>query len=1393
VPTRFYLPATGTAPTGSFVPPTGSGAGQWSNVGSALIRPLVRAKTNTALATTTVTRTSTGANPFDRLHRVYVSEPLPVAQTISGSFSAVIKAWTDNAGYNTFLQVGIRVTNADGSVVRGILYDGSSATVESQTVGAENQEIAGTTSAALATRIKNAIPLSRSVAAQAGDRIVISIGNRGTALTTSTMDVTYQWGDPTATADLPLTAGSTAAGVPWIELSQDVFAVPDLTLPYSESFTGTDGTLPSPWADTSHGTAAIQGNALQLTQFAAAWASANARLMGGLPQDFEMAWTWTLATSTEQYPTITARMPASAVQADYNARASDGFYLQCYPAGASVQYGLTVASAKTGTEASVSGSPVTAVGVAYRNRLRIEGNRVRYRAWIAANSEPSTWLIDDSSYTLPAGTQVSLGNTSATASVVTTIDDVTITTPPAAAVTSLVEVTQRGRNDDGTQASATWKAAAGTGWSQPLGSTFRVRHLIRSENGATSTDWQAFYSHNGGAWTPVTGTSSPVRAVATDFLTDGAATTQQLGSGSFVAGTVDEGGGFFGTTSLGANQETELEGAYQVLAAGAAVGDTVRVRLHRGNWAAFDAYTTTPTITVAAAETIPPGTPGAVLDEPFTSYPLTQWPAGTTQGPWVVKWDGGGTIIPVDVSGDRVLQLESSKNPVADEWGDTASSLVVSTTRNSGDLVLKARARTIAQLRDEATPAGSRGTPNAWECAWLGWNHSTVAGNQQRYYYVALKPNGFELGKVDQTTTLPGGQRFLWTDSTPFTIGTWYDVEVRQVGSNIKVWVDGTLRADFTDGAGSQGTPVWGTAGETVMTAGAVVMYHEDARVQFSSVQLNAGLAVQSSASSPAGATDTHSRTLTANRTAVDAAGATDTHSRTLEANRTAVDSAGATDAHSWTMAAGRSATDSAGATDTHAWTMDSGRTAVDVAGATDSASRTLEANRGASDTAGATDSHAWSMDVTRAQVSTAGATDTAAWTMDAGRTQASAAGASDAHSWSMDAGRSAVDSAGATDTASRTLEANRGAVSTAGASDAVTVAIDYVRTATSGAGAVDSVTTSTAQGQDRSASSAAGATDTVTTSLDAQRSTVSTAGAVDSVTVAIDYVRMASSGAGATDTASASLTAVRSASSGAGAVDAAGTAQDYTRTATSTAGVADTASWSATVVRTASSSADARDEVTVQAAGQTNATATSAAGATDTVAVIRDVVRYASSDAGASDTVTPVRDVHRAASSSAGAVDAASTSAAAGQERSAVSAAGATDAATTQLDSVRAVVSTAGATDTVTWEMARTIVRYATSGAGATDELAAVRDVHRTASSAAGAVDAAATGRAVTAAAVSTAGATDSHSWTITTFRGAYVVRYGDPRTGRTGREGRLRTNRITGAVRYGHTKEGE
>lgn len=226
------------------------------------------------------------------------------------------------------------------------------------------------------------------------------------------------------------------------------------------------------------------------------------------------------------------------------------------------------------------------------------------------------------------------------------------------------------------------------------------------------------------------------------------------------------------------------------------------------------------------------------LAETFAEYPPgVPWAQTGTVGAWYVNFLGNnGYVQPVQLSaGQQALELSASLQP-----SGTTSTLVSTIAETSGDVHYTVWMRVVSQH----LPA-----PNyaPWNVPWFAWNYTIPGTGENRFYYVSLKTNGysppgtwvtggFELGKVDQSIALPGGQRFLFTDSSAFQVGVWYLVDVQQTGAVITVKVDGVVRASFTDGPGSGGSPAWGTAGEIVMTSGSVGLYQEDSQVQFTSL-----------------------------------------------------------------------------------------------------------------------------------------------------------------------------------------------------------------------------------------------------------------------------------------------------------------------------------------------------------------------------------------------------------------------------------------------------------------------------------------------------------------------------------------------------------------------------
>ncbi|MBO0656542.1 calcium-binding protein [Streptomyces triculaminicus] len=181
--------------------------------------------------------------------------------------------------------------------------------------------------------------------------------------------------------------------------------------------------------------------------------------------------------------------------------------------------------------------------------------------------------------------------------------------------------------------------------------------------------------------------------------------------------------------------------------------------------------------------------------------PERPWAEGSVHGPWRSVFDGHGENI------GRHDGLALSPKP-ATRAEETHAGLIVS-TRQYGDVDFHARMRTIAQLR---TPK-----PNPWEVPWLVWAYT----DPEHFYYITLKPNGWELGKRDPA--YPGGQRFLATGAQHFPLGKSSDVRVVQWGAKMEVSVDGRGLVAYEDR-------------ERPYLKGNVGVYSEDARVVFSDV-----------------------------------------------------------------------------------------------------------------------------------------------------------------------------------------------------------------------------------------------------------------------------------------------------------------------------------------------------------------------------------------------------------------------------------------------------------------------------------------------------------------------------------------------------------------------------
>jgi len=197
---------------------------------------------------------------------------------------------------------------------------------------------------------------------------------------------------------------------------------------------------------------------------------------------------------------------------------------------------------------------------------------------------------------------------------------------------------------------------------------------------------------------------------------------------------------------------------------------------------------------------------GSVLlhDDLETYRHGTTWEDSSRHGKWRSVFDGYGRV-GIAKADSKVLTLAPA---VSDKASETHAALAA-TTASFGDLDMRMRMKTVKQLR--------AGNPNPWEVAWGIWHYQ----DNTHFYYLILKPNGWELGKADPSYS--GAQRFLATGSKRFALRKWHNIRVRQVGRTMKVWANGNFLTKFTDR-------------ERPYKRGAVAVYNEDAKTYFDEV-----------------------------------------------------------------------------------------------------------------------------------------------------------------------------------------------------------------------------------------------------------------------------------------------------------------------------------------------------------------------------------------------------------------------------------------------------------------------------------------------------------------------------------------------------------------------------
>lgn len=169
----------------------------------------------------------------------------------------------------------------------------------------------------------------------------------------------------------------------------------------------------------------------------------------------------------------------------------------------------------------------------------------------------------------------------------------------------------RGRNDDGSETSATWKASTNTDYEiNPAQSTnHRVRIAVTEGNGVKDSNvaFRLQYSKNGGAWTDVGTATSNVQAAGSTNVSDGTQTTQQITTNTFAGGELAVGDAVAGDNTaidFAGGDTAEVEFSIEIIDADVAQADTIDLRVTQDDGTVLSSYTNTPTVTVNYNETV---------------------------------------------------------------------------------------------------------------------------------------------------------------------------------------------------------------------------------------------------------------------------------------------------------------------------------------------------------------------------------------------------------------------------------------------------------------------------------------------------------------------------------------------------------------------------------------------------------------------------------------------------------------------------------------------------------------------------------------------------------------------------------------------------------------------
>lgn len=214
------------------------------------------------------------------------------------------------------------------------------------------------------------------------------------------------------------------------------------------------------------------------------------------------------------------------------------------------------------------------------------------------------------------------------------------------------------------------------------------------------------------------------------------------------------------------------------------------------------------------------------LDEDWSACSTGTWSVGSTHtctDSWYVDWNDSGSTKIVNQSGSNYLQEQPQ---TATSSGQSYSALVTSSNSVSNPLYIHNEYQTNQQLR-----TGS--SPNPWEVGWTLFDLNKDSNGIYTFYYVLLKPNGWEIGK-DYDNNGVQAQQFLASGTNyTYPVGNWDEITVNNFsyGSGTESF---TVQAIDTNGDNTWHTLATVTDSGThtaPFTSGTVGVYCEDSQI----------------------------------------------------------------------------------------------------------------------------------------------------------------------------------------------------------------------------------------------------------------------------------------------------------------------------------------------------------------------------------------------------------------------------------------------------------------------------------------------------------------------------------------------------------------------------------